>query len=137
MTRRNAPEAATMRLDKWLWCARFFKTRALAASAIKAGKVLVDNDRPKPAKTIAPGVELTIRRGPYEYSIHVDALSQQRLGAAAAAGLYTESEASIRARQELAEQMKLEAAARPRPPRRPDKRQRRQIIRFNQKNRES
>ncbi len=127
-------EQATMRLDKWLWCARFFKTRGRAASAIKGGKVKVDGQRPKPAKTITPGAALSIRRGAYEYHVEVNALSHQRLGASAAAELYTETPASREAREQLAAQLKAEAASQPRPPRRPTKRERRQIIHFNQKN---
>lgn len=127
----------SMRLDKWLWCARFFKTRSLAAGAIKSGKVKVDGHRPKPAKTIGPGDMLKIRRGPYEYHVTVDALSHQRLSATAAAELYTETEESKAEREQLALQLKAEAAAQPRPAGRPTKRQRREIIRFNQKNRES
>ncbi|MCS3902713.1 ribosome-associated heat shock protein Hsp15 [Methylohalomonas lacus] len=127
-------DQTAMRLDKWLWCARFFKTRGRAASAIKGGKVKVDGQRPKPAKTIAPGAELIVRRGPYEYHIEVNALSHQRLGASAAAELYTESAASRAAREQLAAQIKAEATSQPRPPRRPTKRERRQIIHFNQKN---
>lgn len=126
-------ELASMRLDKWLWAARFFKTRALAASAIKTGKVLVDGHRPKPAKTISPGISLSIRRGPYQYHVEITALSHQRLSAGKAVDLYTESRASIEAREILATQLKAEAAAQPRPPRRPSKRERRQIIRFTKK----
>lgn len=127
----------SMRLDKWLWCARFFKTRSLAAAAIKSGKVKVDGNRPKPAKTVCPGETLKIRRGPYEYHVVIAALSHQRLNASAAADLYTETAESIARREELALQLKAQAAAQPHPAGRPTKRQRREIIRFNKKNRES
>lgn len=122
--------AETMRLDKWLWCARFFKTRSQAAAAIRSGKVKVDGNRPKPAKTITTGESLQVRRGPYEYHITVAALSQQRLGAAAAVSLYTESAESVQAREQLAMQLKSEAGAVPRPKRRPTKRERREIMKF-------
>ncbi len=126
-----------MRLDKWLWCARFFKTRSLAATAVRGGKIRVDGHRPKPAKTISTGARLQIRKGAYEYHITVDALTHQRLGGSAATALYTESEASIAERERLAEQLKADSAALPRPKRRPDKRERREIMAFNKRNRGS
>jgi len=134
MSADNSNTAAeTMRLDKWLWCARFFKTRSQAAAAIRSGKVKVDGNRPKSAKTITTGESLQVRRGPYEHHITVAALSQQRLGAAAAATLYSESQASVRERERLAAQLKSESAAQPRPKRRPTKRERREIMRFKKK----
>ena len=125
-----------MRLDKWLWCARFFKTRSQAAAAIRSGKVKVGGNRPKPARTVTAGESLQIRKGPYEYRINIQALSQQRLSASAAASLYTEDPDSINEREQLAEQLKAESAAQPRPKRRPSKRERREIIRFNKRQRE-
>jgi ribosome-associated heat shock protein Hsp15 len=95
------------RLDKWLWCARFFKTRSLAQSAINAGHVSVDGTRAKPAKTIAPGMQLTIRRPPYEFVVAVRGLAPQRLSAPLAQALYEETAASIEARQTLLEQLRL------------------------------
>lgn len=129
-------EQPGMRLDKWLWCARFFKTRALAANAIRGGKVRVDGQRPKAAKTINPGARLDIRRGPYEFHVEIQALSHQRLSATAAADLFTESAASIEARETLAAELKATAVSQPRPVRRPDKRERRQILRFQERNRD-
>lgn len=126
-----------MRLDKWLWCARFFKTRSQAAAAIRSGKVKVEGNRPKPAKTVTVGEALQIRKGPYEYRITVDRLSSQRLSAADAVSLYSESADSISEREQLAVQLKAESAAQPRPKRRPTKRERREIMRFNKRQRES
>ena len=95
-----------VRLDKWLWAARFFKTRALAAEAVEGGKVQVNGDRPKRARPVQVGDELRIRLGPYEHIISVRALSDRRGPATQAAGLYEESAASRSAREALAVQLK-------------------------------
>lgn len=126
----------SMRLDKWLWCARFFKTRSMATEAIRGGKIRVDGQRPKPARTITVGNNLQIHKGAYEYRITIDALSSKRLGGTAATALYTESEDSIAERDQLSQQLKADSAALPRPKRRPDKRERREIMEFNRKKRE-
>jgi ribosome-associated heat shock protein Hsp15 len=97
------------RLDKWLWAARFFKTRSLAAEAIEGGKVEVNDEKPKRAKSIRPGDRIRIRQGPYEYRITVTAIARQRGSAAVAAGLYEESSESRTARERLAEQHRLAA----------------------------
>lgn len=83
-----------MRLDKWLWAARFFKTRSLAQAAIAGGKVKLDGERVKPAKEVAPGDGLTIRIGEFEWTVTVKALSDKRGPAEAARKLYEEDEAS-------------------------------------------
>ena len=121
---------ARLRIDKWLWAARFFKTRGLAASAVNGGKVRVNGERTKSAKRITTGDELTITRGPYEYRVRVLGLSARRGPADEAAELYAEDPASLDKRRLLAAQLKLERAAGQRPAGRPDKRQRRHIIRF-------
>jgi ribosome-associated heat shock protein Hsp15 len=95
-----------VRLDKWLWAARFFKTRALAAEAVAGGKVQVNGDRPKRARPVQVGDELRIRLGPYEHIVSVRALSDRRGPATQAAGLYEESAASRMAREALAVQLK-------------------------------
>jgi len=123
----------SMRLDKWLWAARFFKTRALATEAVNGGKVHRAGSRAKPSQAIQVGDELEITRGPYRYSIVVDGLMKQRGPASVATTLYTESDASLSARNKLSEQMRLHAAQTPSPDRRPDKRSRRRIIRFTRK----
>jgi ribosome-associated heat shock protein Hsp15 len=99
-------EEGRVRLDKWLWAARFFKTRALAAEAVEGGKVQVNGDRPKRARPVQPGDELRIRLGPYEHVVMVRALSGRRGPAAAAAALYEETEASRMAREERSVQLK-------------------------------
>lgn len=95
-----------VRLDKWLWAARFFKTRALAAEAVEGGKVDVNGDRPKRARALQVGDELRIRLGPYEHIVTVRALSDRRGPATQAAGLYQETEASRSAREARALQLK-------------------------------
>ncbi len=125
-----AGEHDKVRLDKWLWAARFFKTRSLATEAINGGHVHLNGQRPKPSRTVAPGDELTIRRGQDEYRITVRELSDKRGPAKVAQQLYEESEQSRAERERRAEQRRLQAAAEPRPARRPDKKGRRQIIRF-------
>lgn len=99
-------ELGKVRLDKWLWAARFFKTRALAAEAVEGGKVQVNGDRPKRARPLQVGDELRIRLGPYEYTVSVRALSDRRGPATQAAGLYEESAASRSAREALTVQLK-------------------------------
>jgi len=97
------------RLDKWLWCARFYRTRTLAQDAIKAGHVTVNGERPKPSKLLMPGQQLSIRRPPYEFHIEVLNMASQRLPAPLAQALYAESSASRDARLRLAEHLKLTA----------------------------
>lgn len=122
-----------VRIDKWLWAARFFKTRSQAREAIKGGKVQLDGNRVKPGRTLAAGDRLTIRKGEDEFQITVLDLGDRRLSAAQAVEKYVE-EADSRARREAAaEQRKLEYLARAERQRRPDKRQRRQIIRFTRR----
>lgn len=96
-----------VRLDKWLWAARFFKTRALAVEAIDGGKVQYNGDRPKPAREVREGDEIRLRLGPYEHVIHVRSLNARRGPAAQAQTMYEETAASIAARTRLQEQLKL------------------------------
>ncbi len=119
-----------MRLDKWLWAARFFKTRNLAAEAIKGGKVHVDGQRVKPSKEVGIGSRLEITKEPYTWEITVIALNTQRRPASEAALLYEESPESHQRRQQEVARRRAENAAMGQPPRRPDKKQRRQIHRF-------
>ena len=123
----------TDRIDKWLWAARFFKTRGLAREAIKGGKVQLDGHRVKPSRTLAEGDCLTIRRGDDEYEITVTDLGDRRLSAALAQEKYAEDPASRARREAAAEQRRLERQARAERVRRPDKRQRRQIIKFTKR----
>lgn len=101
----------SVRLDKWLWAARFFKTRSLATAAIAGGKVEVNDERAKPAKAIKPGDEVRLRMGPYEHILIVRELGERRGPAAAAQALYEETEASRAERERLATQLKMAPAA--------------------------
>jgi ribosome-associated heat shock protein Hsp15 len=94
------------RLDKWLWAARFFKTRAIASEAIASGKVEVNGDRPKRGKAVKVGDVIRVRLGPYEHHVVVRALSARRGPAAQAQLLYLETDASVQARTLLAERLK-------------------------------
>ena len=127
----------SQRLDKWLWAARFFKTRALAVDAICGGKVHVNGARVKPSRSVQPGDRLEITRGEYEYHIEVMALAARRGPASEAQQLYEESTQSLHARQALAEERRLQRANQPAPQKRPDKRSRRKIIRFTRKHTDS
>ena len=95
-----------MRLDKWLWAARFFKTRSLAVEAIDAGHVTLNGDRAKPAKALKVGDRLAIRRPPFEHVIVVKGLSDVRGPASVAATLYAETDESRARRTVLAAEMK-------------------------------
>jgi ribosome-associated heat shock protein Hsp15 len=119
-----------VRIDKWLWAARFFKTRGLAREAVKGGKVELNGTRVKPGRTLSEGDQLTVRRGDDIYDITVRDLGDRRLSAALAQEKYQEDPASKARREAAAEQRKLDYHARADRQRRPDKRQRRQIVRF-------
>ena len=120
----------TMRLDKWLWCSRFFKTRALAAGAIKGHKIQVDGEATKPGKSIRAGDKVWIRKPPYQFHITITRLSANRLPVARAALLYREDEGSVRERGVLSAQLRAGQVSFPRSKGRPTKHDRRQIIRF-------
>jgi len=98
---------AGVRLDKWLWAARFYKTRSLATEAVAGGKVHVNGERAKPAKAVAPGATVRIRLPPYEWTVVVRALAERRGSAQVAAGLFEETAASRAARERLALGLKL------------------------------
>ena len=125
----------SVRLDKWLWAARFFKTRSLARQAIVGGHVAVNGARAKPARTVSEGDRLDIRRGEQRFEIVVDVLSDRRGPASEAAGLYSESTESIERREREVEARRQQRAEAGERGRRPDKRQRRQIVRFQRKQR--
>ena len=122
--------AQGIRLDKWLWAARLFKTRALASAAVSGGKVHCGGSSLKPSRAVKPGECLEIRRGYDRYEIVVIGLSEQRGPASRAQLLYRETEASVVKREAEAEKRKLAMMARPHSEGRPDKKQRRQIRRF-------
>lgn len=95
----DAPQS--VRLDKWLWSARFFKTRQLSIEAINAGHIELNGDRAKPAKSVKPGDEVTVRKPPYEYILVVKSTSEKRGSATIARELYSETAESIAAREKL------------------------------------
>jgi ribosome-associated heat shock protein Hsp15 len=126
----NQLEAATQRLDKWLWVARFFKTRGRAAVAVSGGKVQVAGERVKPSRNVGPGTAIEIRRGPVQWQVVVRGIAKQRQPAAEAALLYEESPQSIGLRQREAEQRRLQAGARREHLGKPSKRERRDATRL-------
>lgn len=116
-----------IRLDKWLWAARFYKTRALAKQMIDGGKVQYDGARTKSSKMVEVGAEITLRLGFDEKTVEVLALSDQRRSATEAQSLYCETQQSIQARESRAAQRKLLGSA---PDHRPDKKSRRELLRI-------
>lgn len=120
----------SIRLDKWLWAARFYKTRALARQMVQSGKVHYDGQRSKPSKIVQVGAVITLRQGFDTKEVEVLALSEQRRGASEAQLLYQETAESVEKREQNAEARKLNALYNPHPEGRPDKKQRRQLIRM-------
>jgi len=119
-----------VRLDTWLWAARFFKTRALAARAVDGGKVELNGAHAKRAKSVQVGDRLRVRRGPFEHHVTVRALSARRGPPAVAAALYEEDAERKQARQRLADQLRIAPSLRYEGKGRPTKRERRDIERL-------
>lgn len=119
-----------VRIDKWLWAARFFKTRGLAQDAVAGGHVHVNGERVKPSRHVVPGDGLEITKGEQRFVVTVIALSEQRGPASVAETLYEETAESRTAREEGAAMRKLLRQSAPHPGTKPDKKQRRHIIRF-------
>jgi ribosome-associated heat shock protein Hsp15 len=119
-----------IRIDKWLWASRFFKTRALARDMVAGGKVQLAGHRVKPGRAVKVGDRLSITRGDEVFEVTVNATSNRRGPASEANLLYSEDEASVQRRAQCAKQRSLERPAENAPARRPDKRERRQIIGF-------
>lgn len=122
-----------MRLDKWLWAARFFKTRKLAVEAINGGKVHLNGQRTKPGKEIQSGSQLRIHKGSLEWEIEIKVLPKQRRPASEAVLFYAESEESISKRQRLSAELRDQRTAGPQQTEKPSKRNRRMIHRFTNK----
>ncbi|KMV29430.1 ribosome-associated heat shock protein Hsp15 [Photobacterium swingsii] len=132
--RSNASEDTQVRLDKWLWAARFYKTRSIARNMVDGGKVHYNGQRSKPSKLVELGAEIRVRQGNEEKTIIVVKLSSARRGAPEAQTLYQETEDSIKQREEHTKLRKLNAFDNPSPEKRPDKKQRRDIIKFKSSN---
>jgi ribosome-associated heat shock protein Hsp15 len=126
----ETPDDDPLRIDKWLWAARFFKTRSLAARAVDAGRVKVNGEGAKPSRGIKAGDELAIRAGEYEWTVEVLALSRQRGPAVRAALLYAEREDSRARREALQAQRKTQPHPAAGVKGRPTKKDRRLIHRF-------
>ena len=124
------PAPGRIRLDKWLWAARFYKTRSLAAQAIEAGQVKVDDERVKPAHAVKVGAQIALRKQALSWVVEVTALSDRRGGAPEAARLYRETEESTRVREEAIAARKAALANAPTISGRPTKRQRRKLQEF-------
>ncbi|MGJ0482294.1 MULTISPECIES: ribosome-associated heat shock protein Hsp15 [Pantoea] len=119
-----------VRLDKWLWAARFYKTRAIAREMIEGGKVHYNGQRSKPGKVVELNAELTLRQGNDERTVVVADISAQRRPASEAQQLYRETDASIEKREKMAQARKMNALTMPHPDRRPDKKERRDLMKF-------
>jgi len=125
-------ENQKVRLDKWLWAARFYKTRALAKGAIEGGKVHYDGQRCKVSKTVDLGAEITLRQGFDEKTVLVKAISDQRRGAPEAQKLYDETVESIKKRMDEAERRRVMKSSMLTPDHKPNKKERRDMKRFRQ-----
>ncbi|HBY61614.1 MAG TPA: RNA-binding protein [Solibacterales bacterium] len=119
-----------VRIDKWLWAARFFKTRSLSSRACELGRIRANGAAAKPAREVKPGDLLRVENEGGEFEIEVLGLSETRGPAAVAQTLYRETEASLQARQKASEDRKAIRAFAPLPDIRPSKRDRRQMERF-------
>jgi ribosome-associated heat shock protein Hsp15 len=135
MTKRGHPNplserSEVVRLDKWVWAARFCKTRSIAREMIQAGKISYNGQRTKPSRAVELGAKIKIPSGFDTKTVIVEKLYDKRQSAALAQALYTETQVSIEQRERNAEARKLSVFHSPRPDSRPDKKQRRQIIQF-------
>jgi ribosome-associated heat shock protein Hsp15 len=133
MEKQPEAEDKCQRLDKWLWAARFYKTRGLAVEAINGGKVHLNNHRAKPSRTVKPDDVLTISKPPYEHVITVLGVAKQRRPAPEAQLLYVESDESLAKREKLKLEIKDQPLGFRHDKGRPNKRDRRHIIKFTRK----
>lgn len=121
-----------IRLDKWLWAARFYKTRSIAKAMIEGGKVHYNGQRAKVSKAVEIGAMLKLHQGNEEKEVEVLALSDQRRGAPEAQLLYQETEKSVKQREAIAFARKANALSMPHPDRRPNKKERRELVKFKE-----
>ncbi|NVH50319.1 ribosome-associated heat shock protein Hsp15 [Photobacterium damselae subsp. damselae] len=134
MSRQTPSVEDAVRLDKWLWAARFYKTRSIARSMIEGGKVQYNGQRSKPSKIVEVGAEIKLRQGNDDKTVTIEKISAARRGASEAQILYQETDSSIEQRERNAQLRKLNALGSPSPEKRPDKKQRRDIIKFKNVN---
>ncbi len=127
---KDAPTSPVVRLDKWIWAARFCKTRAIARDWVQAGKVNYNGQRSKPSKIVELGAIIKVPAGFDHKTIKILALSDKRVSASLAQGLYKETDESIALREKNKQARQLSAFHSPKPDHRPDKKQRRQIIKI-------
>jgi len=135
MVNDSSSDRDGVRIDKWLWAARFFKTRSLATEAVNGGKVELNGLRPKPSKVVKIGDQLRVRLGPFIHELTIRALSDRRGPAAAAALLFQETAESIAAREKLREQHRLAPVAQYDDGGRPTKKDRRAMSAFEERQR--
>ncbi len=128
----NKRSNGKVRIDRWLWAARFFKTRSLAHTAIKGGKVEINGAKAKPASGLTPGDRLQVTKGQQVFEVDIDAVSEKRGSAKDAQTLYTETEASKQRREREAEARRITQNATPTPRGRPDRRDREALRQFKQ-----
>lgn len=126
----DVEQISKVRLDKWLWAARFCKTRAIARDLVLSGKVQYNQQRTKPSRIIEIGAEIKIPSGYDEKIVTVLSIKDKRQGAVEAQALYNELEKSMKQRENNAQARKLSVFHSPKPDSRPDKKQRREIIKF-------
>jgi ribosome-associated heat shock protein Hsp15 len=122
--------AAKQRIDKWLWAARFYRTRSLAAAAVEAGQVRVGGERVKPARALREGEHVSVRRDALVWEVVVTALAERRGAAADAAKLYRETEVSTKAREDEIARRRAARSSAPHSDGRPTKRERRRLQDF-------
>jgi ribosome-associated heat shock protein Hsp15 len=129
---KTVDNAAKVRLDRWLWAARFYKTRSAAKDAIEGGKVHCGGQRAKPSKEVGVGIELVISRGIVEQTVIITGIGDRRGSAADAARLYRETPESIATREAATNERRIAGVAFTAPPMRPDRRGRRELMRLKQ-----
>lgn len=128
----SSEKSTGVRIDRWLWAARFFKTRSLTSTTVQGGHVQINNQRAKPSRLVKIDDHIVLQRGFEQYELVVTGLAEKRGSATIAATLFQETEASINDRVEKAAQRKAQYASEAQTPR-PNKKQRRQIVRFKQR----
>lgn len=124
----NKEKIDSVRLDKWIWAARFYKTRGLAKTMIDGGKVHYNGQRCKASRLVEVGATIKLTQGNDEKTVHVLALSEKRLSAPLAQALYQETDESLKLRQQRAELRKTNSLFAPHPETKPDKKMRRQLL---------